>query len=267
MDAVMSATEAWVLDLDQVLNNGAEVSPRGQRTLEALGYQSATVDMSRPVVMSPERKLGYKFLAAEAAWILSGDDKVATIAPYSKEISNFSDDGHVFAGAYGPKVVDQLEYVVDCLVKDPDSRQAVLNIWRENPKPSKDIPCTLSLQFLYRSDEIHCVASMRSSDLWLGHVYDVFNFSMIAAYVAIKLRTVTGRVAHLGDLHLTAGSKHVYDKNVEGVKAVLAASDKLGVHDGPIVDVYKFTTADDLVSHLWTLAETGEVADQSSWAA
>lgn len=263
----ISATEAWVLDLDTVMNDGDPVSPRGRNTLEVVGYKALTVDMTRPVIVVPERKLGYKFLAAEAAWILSGDDKVATIAPYSKDISKFSDDGHKFAGAYGPKVVDQLEYVVDCLVKDPDSRQAVLNIWRENPGPSKDIPCTLSLQFLYREDIVHCVASMRSSDLWLGHVYDVFNFSMIAAYVAIKLRTCTGRVVGLGDLHLTAGSKHVYEENFDAARLVLKTTDQNGTDDGPTVDVYKFSTADDLVSHLWQLAETGEAKEQSSWDA
>lgn len=265
MDSVMSATAAWLLDLDTVYHDGVEVSPRGQKTLEVLGYKAVTVDMSRPVVTTPERKLGYKFLAAEAAWILSGDDKVATIAPYSKEISKFSDDGHVFAGAYGPKILDQLEYVVDCLIKDPDSRQAVLNIWRENPKPSKDVPCTLSLQFLYRDSEIHCVASMRSSDLWLGHPYDIMNFSMLSAYIAIKLRGVTGRPVTLGELHLTSGSKHIYERNYEGVLNVLRATESGLVDPGPKVNLDRFIVADDLVAHLWSLAETGKALDQSSW--
>lgn len=264
---MMSATEAWLIDLATVWDDGATVSPRGQNTKEVVGYKAVTVDMSRPVVTTPERKLGYKFLAAEAAWILSGDDKVATIAPYSKEISKFSDDGHVFAGAYGPKILDQVEYVVDCLVKDPYSRQAVVNIWRENPGPSKDVPCTLSAQFLYRNNEIHCVDTMRSSDLWLGHPYDVFNFAMLSAYVAIKLRTRTGRTVGLGDLHLTSGSKHIYERNYDGVLDVLRAAEDRDVDPGPRVDPYKFVTAEDLVRHLWALADSGKVLEQSSWDA
>lgn len=264
---MMSATEAWIIDLSRVWDDGFDVSPRGQRTKEMVGFKSLTVDMSRPIIVVPERKLGYRFLAAEAAWILSGDDKVATIAPYSKEIVKFSDDGHVFAGAYGPKILDQVDYVVDCLVRDPDSRQAVINIWRENPKPSKDIPCTLSEQFLFRDGKIHCVATMRSSDLWLGHVYDVFNLSMVAAYVAIKLRTMTGRVVGLGELHLTAGSKHIYERDFDGVVDVLRATEICQVDPGPTVDPYKFDTADGLVLHLWELAESGKAGEHSSWDA
>lgn len=264
---MISATEAWLIDLATVWDDGEEVSPRGQKTKEVVGYKAMTVDMSRPVVTTAERKLGYKFLAAEAAWILSGDDRVSTISPFSKDISKFSDDGHKFAGAYGPKVVDQLDYVVECLVRDPDSRQAVINIWREKPGPSKDVPCTLSLQFLYRRDEVHCVASMRSSDLWLGHVYDVFNFSMIAAYVAIKLRGATGRTVQLGDLHLTSGSKHVYERNYDAVLDVLRATEHGDVDPGPTVNLDRFIVADDLISHLWQLAWSGKAVEQSSWDA
>lgn len=265
---MFSATEGWLLDLATVWDDGVDVKPRGQATRELVGFRSQVVDMTQPVVTTPERKLGYKFMAAEAAWILSGDDKVATIAPYSKDIVNYSDDGHRFYGAYGPKIMDQVEYVVDSLVRDPDSRQAVLSIWRENPKPSKDVPCTLTEQFLLRDNELHCVATMRSSDLWLGHVYDVFNLSMTAAYVALKLRGRTGRMVELGDLHLTCGSKHVYERNYEGVETVLKATEGRLVDHGPVVDpMGLFTTTDELVRHLWALAESGKVAEQSSWRA
>jgi thymidylate synthase len=42
-------------------------------------------------------------------------------------------------------IKQQLDYVVEALVKDNDSRQAVLTIWRPSPAPSKDIPCTVSI--------------------------------------------------------------------------------------------------------------------------
>ena len=57
----------------------------------------------------------------------------------------------------------------------------IINIWRENPRSSKDIPCTLSLQFFLReaSDQLwlHTIATMRSNDAWLGVPYDTFNFN------------------------------------------------------------------------------------------
>jgi hypothetical protein len=134
------------------------------------------------------------------------------MASYSRHIASFSDDGHYFSGAYGPKVVDQLRYVIDSLVKDPDSRQAVLTIWRENPRDSRDIPCTVAIQWLVRDGELHCVDTMRSSDVWLGIVYDWFNFSMLSAYVLLLLRerNAAFNEVGLGTLRLTAGSEHLY---------------------------------------------------------
>lgn len=188
---------------------------------EIVGAKSV-VNMNYPTVTIPERGVGYKFMAAEAWWILSGRCDVDGIAPFSKEISKFSDDGSTFFGAYGPKVVQQLQYVVNTLKRDRDSRQAVINIWRENPPMSKDIPCTLSAQFLIRENRLHCIDTMRSSDAWLGWVYDVFNFSMLSAYVAIHLRQFPEFDGlELGNLILHMGSAHIYEKNLPAIEAIL----------------------------------------------
>src|SRR5690606_21129551 len=114
----------------------------------------------------------------------------------------------------------QIGYVIAKLVEDRDTRQAVVNIWRESPPESRDIPCTLSLQWLIRNGKLYCIATMRSSDLWLGHPYDTFNFSAISFYILLQLRT-SGILVTLGDLHLTAGSKHIYERNVEQVSDII----------------------------------------------
>jgi thymidylate synthase len=171
--------------------------------------------MRQPVLRVEERKLSYQFMAAEAYWILTGDDRVASIAPYSNRIANFSDDGIRFFGAYGPEIVDQLPYVVRKLNEDPLTRQAGLSIWRKNPPPSKDIPCTVAVFFSIREGRLNCHVFMRSSDLWLGLPYDVFNFSMLSHLVCCKLnetRLVSDSVSP-GDLYLTAASSHLYETN------------------------------------------------------
>ena len=101
----------WQGLLNVVMTHGHETSPRGQKTKELLGVKTM-IDMTQPVITISERKLGYRFMAAEAAWIMSGDNRVATISPYSKAISNFSDDGILFFGAYGPRIRDQLGHVL-----------------------------------------------------------------------------------------------------------------------------------------------------------
>lgn len=209
-------SRVWQDVVKDTLEHGTDVAPRGQPTLE-MRQRTINVDMRYPVLRIPERKLSYQFLAAEAYWILSGDDRVATISPYNKHIEKFSDDGKVFFGAYGPKIKDQLGYVVDAIKNDIDTRQAGLTIWRENPSPSKDIPCTVAIFFNVRDHRLNCHVFMRSSDVWLGIPYDVFNFSMLSHLVCCQLGPAM-RVSP-GVLHLTAASSHLYKRNADEAEA------------------------------------------------
>lgn len=212
-----------------------EYSPRGMLCYERLSY-SSIINMSRPILLNPVRKLGYRFMAAEAYWILTGDNQVENIAPYSKRISEFSDDGVTFFGAYGPKIKDQINYVVDALTKDSYTRQAVMTIWRENPPPSKDIPCTISVQWVVRDGFLNCLDTMRSSDVWLGWPYDIFNFSMLSIFILLELRERCMPNLELGYLYLTAGSQHLYRENVEDAKLCIEYkvqdADTISIHPG-----------------------------------
>lgn len=269
----LNATRVWKNALEVLLAAGRPVSPlspgaawRGRANRELPAFQTV-MDMRMPVVLSPARKMGFRFLAAEAAWICSGDNRVSTIAPYAKKITGMSDDGRRFFGAYGPKFVDQLSFVVETLLRDPSSRQAVIQIWREQPRATKDTPCTLSWQFLIRDGALHCVATMRSSDIVMGWCYDIFNFSMISAVVALELRNSSTQVLmpgdvvetvqlfthlQLGNLYLTAGSQHLYDVDEEMARVALAEP----YEDTSVLplELSEFDDADDLIAHLWSFA-------------
>lgn len=261
MDPINTPDKSWIRDLEHVFQYGHKVSPRGMKCFEVIGYQS-TVPMSNPIIYNKKRKLGYKFMAAEAAWILSGRNDVASISKYSKDIAQFSDNGDTFFGAYGPRLNHQLAYVAATLTSDPSSRQAVATIWRENPGPSRDIPCTVSLQWLIRHDTLHCVATMRSSDLWLGHPYDIFNFSAASFLLMLQLnsrRNETGDLPLvLGNLFLTAGSKHIYEKNLEQVGEVLEEYNSGAVIRDwrePCFAADRYDDEHDFIAHLWEVAE------------
>ncbi len=217
----MNVNTAWVKLLQDLIDKGAAVNPRDQLTKELMGYQS-TIDMSNPIVTVKDRKMNYNFMFGEAYHILSGSNRVGEITPFMQAIENFSDDGITFAGAYGPKVMEQISYVVDSLKRDTNSRQAVLSIWRERPTPSKDIPCTLTLQFMIRDGKLNCFANMRSSDAWLGWVYDVFNFSMISHYICNWYNLIDGEsTISLGHLVLNAASQHLYEQHWDQANAIV----------------------------------------------
>ena len=200
--------------------------------------------MDDPIITTPERKLSYSFMFGEAAWMLEGKNDVESVSKYVDGVKRFSDDGVTFFGAYGPKIITQTSYVIDTLSKDKDSRQAVLNIWRENPRSSKDIPCTLSLQFFLReaSDQLwlHTVATMRSNDIWLGTPYDTFNFSAISFYIVCHLNKL-GIKCKLGSLNIQAGSRHIYETDFKKLETVLESTyhDKSELSFNSLIDKYK----------------------------
>lgn len=206
-------TLVWQEKLQQCLIAYDYVSnPRNMEVREVIGGKYV-VPMPAFIDLRA-RKVNIGFMFAEAAWILSGSNRLDDLTPHIKGYARFSDD-HVFMrGAYGPKVVDQLGYIVDTIAADNDTRQAVLNIWRERPGKSLDIPCTISMQFLLREGVLHTVVTMRSNDVILGFTYDVFTFSMITLAVSLLLKA-RGVQNKLGDLHVNAGSLHLYEDYYE----------------------------------------------------
>lgn len=206
-------------------------SPRGMPIREFRHCWYRLEDVSRCAAWLPGRKLNYAFMVAEFLWIFCGRDDLEMIGTYCKEIHKFSDDGKTFFGAYGPRWRGQIEDVVENLRRDPDSRQGVVSIWRpealstrffeENAasdhltRYTKDVPCTLSMQYLLRNGKLEAGVVMRSSDAWLGLPYDIFNFSMLMRAVASELKV------EAGSLTMYLGSSHLYERNLEQARKVL----------------------------------------------
>lgn len=213
----------WLQTLNKLVKSNLISEPRNLKIYEIIN-NSTCVNMKFPILTITERKLGYKFMVRESWWIMDGRNTVDTITDYSKAISSFSNDGFNFDGAYGPRVVDQLRYIVDMLEKDRDTRQAVLTIWRPNPRDSKDIPCTVAIQWIIRDNKIHCIDNMRSSDIWLGWPYDIFNFTMLTGYILLLLRERGIDNIELGNIYLNAGSQHLYENNYKNAFIITHSS-------------------------------------------
>lgn len=204
----------WFELLGRLYNEGKPVSPREFETHELLGVQLRVDDMTKNILVHPARRLNYRFAIAEWLWMAAGRGDVATIAKYNKNIAQFSDDGIIFAGAYGPQMLMQIPWAMDQLAK-PGCRQAVIQIWQPTPLPSKDIPCTLSWQLLARDGKLNAIITMRSSDIWLGLPYDFINLSQLVSGIAGELGLTPG------ELVFNLGSSHLYDRDRAKASGVL----------------------------------------------
>ena len=219
---------AWFELLLRLYHTGAHSAPRGFETNELLGVQVRVDDMTKNILVHPARNLSYRFMVAEWLWMSAGRNDVKGIAKYNKHIAQFSDDGKIFAGAYGPRIEPQMPWILEQLQKH-DSRQAVVQIWSATPAPSKDVPCTLSWQLLARDGKLHAVVTMRSSDVWLGLPYDAFNFSMLTMGVAGELGLTPGTLV------FNLGSSHLYERDCEKASTVLLQPGLLRCISSPLV--------------------------------
>lgn len=200
---------------NDIVENPEFVSyPRGMEVRENLNG-SYTVPLGSYVDLI-DRKVNIPFMFSEASWVTSGSNLTSEVSKYMKGYAQYSDDGTFMNGAYGPMVVDQLPYITSSLEKDQYSRQCYANIWRPRPGESKDIPCTVGMQFFIRDEFLYMTSTMRSNDAVFGYTYDIFTFSMVAKSVQLLLRK-RGIDVELGDLTVNAGSLHVYDRHYKDV--------------------------------------------------
>jgi thymidylate synthase len=174
-------------------------------------------------VVPPARRLNPAFAVAEALWILSGSDDPWIFA-YNRSLAQYADDGRL-RGAYGPRMrrwrgeVDQLVHVRDLLQRDPDSRQAVIQLYDPHldTRGNRDVPCTLNYRFFLREGRLDMHTTMRSNDIWLGLPYDVFTATILHEIMADWLSV------ELGTYHHHVDSLHLYAHHHAEAEMVAAA--------------------------------------------
>lgn len=211
-----TATEAfdeWYKVLDAQAKSGCDQTSRdGDVVGEIIGAVTVIEDPTRGIVQSDIRKMPIRYAVGELMWYLSGSNKVSAISKYSEVWEGLSDDGESVNSAYGHRIFhqfgfDQWEYVKKLLRADPMSRQAVIHIKTPDQKPTKDMPCTVSLQFFIRNNKLYMITNMRSNDIWMGFPYDVFSFTALQVKMAMELGVDIGTYTHI------AGSLHLYKRN------------------------------------------------------
>lgn len=223
-----SFTEAYV-DLCRTLrdNSDFESAPRGMKIKEKLGVQFRIRDPRNRLPYVTERNFSVSYFVAESLWYLSGNNSTEWIARYAPFWKDISDDGATANSAYGarifkphPRIADgaivQWQYVKEELRRDPDSRRAVIHIRTPDDSlyATKDVPCTLSLQFFIRNGDLHLHVSMRSSDIILGIAYDVPAFTLIQEVLANELGTGLGEYVH------TSNSLHCYERDFDTLNSI-----------------------------------------------
>jgi thymidylate synthase len=181
------------------------VSPRGMQIKEKLGMSVRLLNPRNCLMTIPSRKLNYKFAIIEKFEYLYGKHDPERIKAYNKNIGSFAGEYGYFDGNYAQRFNFWLDHIYALLKNDPDSRQAVISIYDQTARhQSKDIPCTLNLQFFIRDNKLNLITTMRSNDLLWGFPYDVNAFCFVQEVLAKWLNVELGWYQH------NVGSMHIY---------------------------------------------------------
>lgn len=207
----------------RVLSNAEPAdSPRG-RTLEVVGANLRLQNVRDRLVTDRGRRLNVGLAVLEFVATATGITSIGPFVSLAKAFELYEGQKGELDGAYGGRIVSghghQLKEIEAMLRQKPDSRQAVVHLhsaedllgWRAlHP----NVPCTLSLQFLIRRGRLDQIVTMRSNDLHLGLPYDMFTFTMVQEFLALRLGIPAGRYFH------NAGSLHAYDMDIQKLTAV-----------------------------------------------
>jgi thymidylate synthase len=232
-------------------------APRGFPVREHLNVsftltdpKNFVIDFSRTSL--PERQEVYdKYRKAELEWYLSGNLR-ADSAP-SKFWSRLQNEDGTITSNYdhmmlfdrvypserfvietGPysgvlkvvidteKMQTPFERVVQTLLKDPDSRQAIVHY--NQPKhcylTNKDFPCTMYSQFFIREGKLHMTTYQRSCDIIKGLSYDAI-WSCEFMEIVLKKLQENGMKITLGSFTHIIGSLHLYEKDLKMAQKII----------------------------------------------
>lgn len=195
-------------------------APKVGNTRELNNVKLVLKDITKNIVSV--RDLSSSYLAGELLWYFNGDNSLDFISNYSKFWNHISDDGETCNSAYGYLMqakhgFNQIEKVIEILEADPLSRRAKINLNVPNPnvKETLDEPCTMSLHFMIRKNNLDCTVVMRSNDIWFGFPYDVAFFTTLQKYIAKRLGVGYGWYTHF------AVSLHMYERDAETIADIV----------------------------------------------
>lgn len=213
-----TADEAWLYLFDMMTNDVEKKNSRdGVVVSEILNASVCIEDPTRCIMLNKVRKMPIRYAVGELLWYISARPTLNAIRKYTSAWDRMSDDGVIVNSNYGYCMFEkfgfnQYEHAKQLLKDNPETRQAVIHIKEARnliDHPTKDVNCTVCLQFFIRDGKLYMTTYMRSNDMWMGFPYDVFQFSALQVLMSMELGCELGSYTHI------AGSLHLYERDYE----------------------------------------------------
>ena len=214
--------------LKHVFENGVRKEDRtGTGTISTFGGQ-LRFDLEHSFPLITTKKVHWKSLVYELLWFLKGDTNIAYLKEHGVRIwDEWADENGDLGPVYGKQwrswettggeAIDQIQYVVDLIKNNPDSRRILVNAW--NVGELKDMaltPCHCLFQFYVANGKLSCQLYQRSADLFLGVPFNIASYALLTLMLAQVCDLEPGEFVH------TFGDAHIYTNHFEQVREQLS---------------------------------------------
>ena len=218
--------------LNRILTEGTQKGDRtGTGTISIFGTQSR-YNLQDGFPLLTTKNLHLKSIIYELLWFLQGDTNVKYLQEHGVRIWNeWADENGELGPVYGHQwrswpdyaggTIDQIQYVVDQLKNNPDSRRMIVSAWNVAEVNKMALPpCHTIFQF-YTAPlpdgrrRLSLQLYQRSADTFLGVPFNIASYALLLQMMAQVCDMVPGDFIH------TTGDTHLYLNHIEQAKLQL----------------------------------------------
>lgn len=235
----------YISILESVLENGQRVNTRNSETLSEFG-KTLTFDLCEGFPLLTSKKMFFRGIVEEFLFFIRGETDSKILEEKGINIWKLNTSKEFLSrnnlpyreGLMGPmygylwryygakyrkdgtpdkdtEYIDQLKYVIDCIINDPHSRRILLTSY--NPSDAHKsvlFPChSVIMQFYVRYDlYLDMYVYIRSSDLFLGLPFNIASSSLLLFCISRITKKVPGK------LIIQLGDAHIYSSHISAVK-------------------------------------------------
>lgn len=237
--------KAYLNLLQDILDNGVQKGDRtGTGTLSVFGRQFRH-NLADGFPLLTTKKLHFKSIANELIWFLSGNTNKTWLNENGVKIwDEWATDSGDLGPVYGKQwtawptasgeSINQIDYVIDALKNNPNSRRILFHGWNVEYLPDESIspqenvkqgrmalpPCHLLYQFYVAEGHLSAQLYIRSSDSFLGLPYNTTSLALLTHMLAQQCDLK----AH--EIIISIGDLHAYNNHFEQIRTQLSRTPK-----------------------------------------
>ena len=231
--------------LKDVLDNGTKKGDRtGTGTTSVFGRQIRH-NLQDGFPLLTTKKLHFRGIANELIWFLSGSTNTKWLKENGVKIwEEWATDEGELGPVYGKQwtawptkggeTINQIDYVVNTLKNNPNSRRILFHGWNveylpdENVSPQENAengkmalpPCHLLYQFYVADGKLSSQLYIRSSDSFLGLPYNIASLALLTHMLCQQCDLEPGEVV------ISFGDLHAYSNHMEQIQTQLQREPK-----------------------------------------